>query len=95
MSWNFPLIKKSNRYSLVIEPKANFIVSSYEKDYNKIVNEDTNNIELTQNNLFLEDRFVGFDRNESGQRLNYGVNSKLFNKFGDFGFGIGQGYRKK
>ena len=89
-----PLIKKSNNYSLIIEPKANFVNSSYSKDYRYIINEDTNNIELTQNNLFFEDRFLGFDRNESGQRLNYGINSKLFNSVGDFGFGLGQGYRK-
>ncbi len=94
LSWNLPLIKKMEKSSFVIEPKVNFISSSYSKNYNHIPNEDSNDTELTQGNLFLKDRFVGFDRNESGQRVNYGFTSNLFNSLGQFGFGLGQGYRE-
>lgn len=94
LSWNLPLIKKTADYSFVIDPKVNFITSSYSKNYNNIPNEDSNDTELTQSNLFLKDRFVGFDRNESGERINYGFTSNLFNSFGQFGFGLGQGYRE-
>lgn len=94
LSWNLPLIRKTKNSSLIFEPKANFVTSSYSKNDDDIPNEDTNDTELTQGNLFLNDRFVGFDRNESGQRINYGFTSNLFNKYGQFSFGLGQGYRK-
>lgn len=94
-SWSLPLIKKSQNYSFIFEPKANFVTSTHNNNDSSIPNEDSSNTELTQSNLFINDRFVGFDRSESGQRINYGFNSKLYNSYGRFTLGLGQGYRRK
>ena len=94
LSWSLPLIKKSKYNTLVIEPIASIVASSSSKNYAKLPNEDSNDSELTVNNLFVNDRISGFDRNENGERFNYGVKTSLFNQYGEFGFTIGQGYRK-
>jgi LPS-assembly protein len=95
LNWRLPLIKKAEKNTLVVEPMANLIFSSYKKDSAKLPNEDSNNSELTVSNLFTSDRTYGFDRNESGQRASYGVKSSLFNHFGEFSLTMGQSYRIK
>ncbi len=92
-NWHLPLIKKYEKNTLMVEPMANFVASSYKKDASKLPNEDSNNSELTVGNLFTSDRIYGFDRNEAGQRTSYGVKSSLFNRFGEFGLTVGQSYR--
>jgi LPS-assembly protein len=94
-SWRLPLIKKTPKNTFMIEPMANFISSTYRKQFSKLPNEDSSNSELTVSNLFLSDRIYGFDRNEAGQRSSYGVKSSLFNQFGEFGLTAGQSYRLK
>ncbi|MDA0902158.1 MAG: LPS assembly protein LptD, partial [Proteobacteria bacterium] len=94
LSWSLPLSKRLKRGSLVVEPMANIVSSYYEKDFNSIPSEDVKDTELTQSNSFVNDRFMGFDRNENGTRVNYGIKSALYNDWGRFGFAIGQGYRK-
>lgn len=93
-SWRMPLIRKSKYNTLMIEPMVNFVFSSYRKNVSKLPNEDSNNSELTVGNLFVTDRISGFDRNEAGSRMSYGVKSSLFNKYGEFGLTVGQSYRK-
>ena len=94
MSWRLPLIRKSETNTLMIEPMINLVTSTYTKNFNKLPNEDSNESELGVSNLFVTDRISGFDRNESGKRINYGVKSSLFNRLGEFGLTLGQGYRK-
>lgn len=93
VSWRLPLIQKTHSNTFLIEPIANFVSSTFMKNYQKLPNEDSNNSELTVNNLFVNDRIAGFDRNEAGQRFSYGVKSSMFNKLGQFGLTIGQSYR--
>lgn len=94
LSWNLPLVKESKSGTIIIEPMAKFVASSYKNNYSLIPNEDSTSTELTAVNLFLSDRFIGFDRNESGQMFSYGAKSSLFNSWGQFGLFLGQGYRK-
>ncbi len=94
-NWKLPLIKKTESNTLLIEPMLNIVVSSYRKNFDVLPNEDSNDSELSVSNLFVSDRLSGFDRNESGKRLNYGVKTSFFDKvYGQFGLTIGQGYRK-
>ncbi len=93
INWRLPLIRKSKESTFMIEPMANFVTSSYKKSFNSLINEDSNNNELTINNLFVADRIAGFDRNESGKRFNYGLKSSFFNRLGEFDLNIGQGYK--
>lgn len=93
-SWKLPLIKRTKSNSLVIEPMASIVTSSYGRKISDFPNEDSSDTELTVSNLFLNDKIAGYDRNEVGQRANYGVKSSLFSKYGEFGLTIGQSYRK-
>ena len=94
INWRLPLIKKGKKNTLMIEPMANMVVSSFKSSNNAIPNEDSNDSELTVSNLFISDRISGYDRNESGKRINYGVKTSLFNDYGEFGLNIGQGYKR-
>ncbi|HLD77376.1 MAG TPA: LPS assembly protein LptD [Rickettsiales bacterium] len=91
--WRLPLIQKLQHNTLMFEPMVNFVSATFKRDYAKTVNEDSNNSELTVNNLFVTDRIAGFDRNEAGERISYGAKSSMFNKFGNFGLTLGQSYR--
>lgn len=94
LKWSLPMVGKYKTSTIIIEPLANIAVSSYKNNFNSIPNEDSNDVELTQNNLFLSDRFTGFDRNEDGERATYGFKSSLFNDaFGQFNLGLGQSWR--
>jgi len=94
LNWRLPLIRKSKTNTFVIEPMANIITSSSHRNSLIIPNEDSNNTELTVSNLFISDRISGYDRNETGTRFNYGVKTSYFNKYGEFGLNVGQGYKK-
>jgi LPS-assembly protein len=91
--WRLPLIQKSKYNTLILEPIASLVSSAYKRNNSKTVNEDSNNGELGVSNLFISDRISGFDRNESGERISYGLKSSLFNDFGEFGLTVGQSYR--
>jgi len=93
LNWSLPLINRLKNNTIIIEPMVNIVSSSYKNSFNKIPNEDSNNMELTQNNLFQNDRFYGFDRSESGKKASYGAKSSLFNSLGQFGLGLGQSLR--
>jgi LPS-assembly protein len=94
LKWRLPLIKKTKSNSLMLEPMASFVSSSYQKSFSKLPNEDGNPSELTVSNLFINDRIAGHDRNESGERMNYGAKTSFFNKYGEFGLIAGQSFRK-
>lgn len=93
LNWKLPLIKKSKNNSFVLEPMASIISSSYKKNFNNLANEDSNNAELTISNIFIADRFAGFDRNESGERVNYGFKSSFFKDLNEYSMTLGQSYR--
>ena len=94
-NWRLPLIRKTQTNTLLIEPMINLVMSSYRKNFTALPSEDSNSAELSVSNLFVSDRIAGFDRNESGKRVNYGVKSSFFNKqYGQVGLTIGQSYKK-
>lgn len=96
IDWRFPLVKEEHNYHILLEPTANVIVSPYGGNPEKIPNEDSQEIELSDNNLFNDNRFTGLDRVEEGPRTNYGIRSTIRNgasQSADFLFG--QSYRLK
>jgi LPS-assembly protein len=91
--WKLPMAKKTKSNMIVFEPLAKFVITPDNNKNNDIYNEDVNDNELTQANLFLDDRLIGYDRNEAGQRISYGFNSYLFNDLGKFNLNLGQSQR--
>jgi LPS-assembly protein len=90
INWRLPIRNKSNLRTITIEPMANFVISDYKSKNSVIPLEDSIDTELTFSNLFANDRISGFDRNEAGKRLSYGLKSSIFNSLGEFNFTAGQ-----
>jgi LPS-assembly protein len=90
IGWKMPIARQGKKNMIIFEPMAKFVASPRRDKSNNLYNEDVNDNELTQANLFLDDRLIGFDRNETGQRVSYGFNSYLFNNLGEFDLNLGQ-----
>lgn len=93
LSWRLPLIQKTKYNTLILEPIASLVSSSFKRRNSETANEDSSPAELSISNIFITDRISGFDRNESGERLNYGFKSSMYNKLGEFGLIMGQSFR--
>ncbi len=89
-SWRLPLIKTNNTNTIIIEPIIKTTYSSYTKNFTLLDNEDSNDTELSSGNLFAARRIAGFDRNEAGQSISYGMRTNMFNQYGQYGLNIGQ-----
>jgi len=89
-NWRLPIRNKSSLKTITIEPMANFVMSQYKSRNSIIPLEDSTNSELTFSNLFANDRISGFDRNEAGKRVSYGLKTSLFNDLGEFNITAGQ-----
>lgn len=82
--WRLPLVRRMGSIQQLVEPIVQAIVSPYGGNPGEIPNEDSQDFEFDDTNLFSNNRFTGFDRVESGPRVNYGL------RFGFFGAGGGR-----
>ncbi|MCD6035844.1 MAG: lptD [Rickettsiales bacterium] len=94
--WSYPLIRRSEGYRITMQPVANAILSPYGGNPNKIPNEDSQNVEISDENLFSPNHFTGLDRVEGGPRVNYGLRTGFHT---DSGYNLntlfGQNYRTR
>ncbi len=96
LDWRFPIIKEDDPIYQIIEPIAGIIVSPYGGNSDNIPNEDSLDFEFDDTNLFSSNRFTGFDRVESGPRVNYGLKWGVFGrKGGSTTILVGQSLRLK
>ena len=96
LDWSFPLVKENRNSRIIIEPIANIIVSPVGGNTEDIPNEDSQVIELSDDNLFSANRFTGMDRIETGPRMNYGLRGGIHGHNGQHvDFLFGQNYRIK
>ncbi len=95
VDWRYPLVKEQQNYHILVEPTANVIISPYGLNPDKIPNEDSQEVELSDSNLFSANRFTGLDRVEDGPRTNYGIRSAIrdSNSGRSADFLFGQSYR--
>ncbi|MEG3618943.1 LPS assembly protein LptD [Magnetovibrio sp. PR-2] len=94
MDWRWPFAKRTNSVTEVIEPIAQFVVSPYGGNSWKMSNEDSQDFDFNDANLFSANRFTGYDRVESGPRVNYGMKWGLVGDGGGFtSVLVGQSYR--
>jgi LPS-assembly protein len=91
-NWRLPIRNKSKKNTLTLEPIVNFVMSDFKTKNSLLPLEDSVDSELTFSNLFINDRISGFDRNEAGKRVSYGLKSSFFNSLGDFDLTIGQAF---
>ncbi len=77
-TWSLPLRKELQKNTITLEPIVKIVTSSFKTSNNKIINQDSNNSEITIGNLFINNRIAGFDRNEAGKRISYGIKASSF-----------------
>lgn len=70
---HYPLIKTGKDYSHIFEPIIMGVWSPYGHEDKKIPDKDSLNLELDDTNLFVPNRYAGYDRVEKGSRINYGL----------------------
>ena len=79
-----PFVRSDGWAQHVFTPIAQIITAPNETDLDDISNEDAITLNLDQTNLFLSDRFTGYDRFEGGTRANLGFNYSLLFPNGGF-----------
>jgi LPS-assembly protein len=94
LQWDYPLINRFDDTTALIEP----IVAGYAAPGGgnswRIPDEDSLNFQFRDSDLFRADRFSGYDLIDTGQRVDYGLKTGLYNKDGgSYRFLIGQSLR--
>lgn len=91
---SYPLAKHTENTTQVLEPIVMLVTSPTNGQNDKIPNIDSTDVDFDDTNLFSENRFVGYDRVETGTRVNYGAQWSIFDsKNRSFSFLFGQSYR--
>lgn len=75
VEWSYPLAKRTQRATYIVEPKIQLIASP-EQDYiGEIVNEDSQYFEFNTTTLYRQNKSSGYDLWEDGQRANVGLSA--------------------
>lgn len=94
LEWHYPWVRSDTGTSMVIEPIAAFIAAPNGGNPASIPAEDNQGFEFDDSSLFVMDRFPGYDRVDSGQRVDYALSGGIY---GDHGgstrFLVGESYR--
>lgn len=78
LTLGYPLARTGEWATQIIEPIAQIIVGANGSNPDKIFNQDSSVFDFSDTNLFSTNRFSGYDRVESGSRVNYGVQWSVF-----------------
>lgn len=75
LEWRLPFIRAAEESRQIIEPiVVAAIAPNQSNKVDKIPNEDSQDVELNDTNILNLDRYSGYDRNDTGSRISYGVN---------------------
>lgn len=96
IKWRYPLMKPTEYGRMFVEPVVNFVVSPHGNNPNELPNEDSQDVEFSDENLFSSNHFIGYDRIEGGPRTNYGLRAGVHSiDYGELHTMFGQSYRTK
>ncbi len=91
---NYPMTSVSENISQTFEPIVMAVWSTNSGNSDKIPNFDSLDFDFDDTNLFSRNRFSGYDRVETGARVNYGARWSLFDSAGhSISALFGQSYR--
>lgn len=81
LEWKLPFVRADETSRQILEPTIVAVAApNGGNKINKIPNEDSQNIELDDTNVLDLDRYAGYDRNDNGSRVSYGLN---WSSYGD------------
>ena len=94
--WSYLLAGGMEDLQLTVEPRAQVVLGRNSADADEFPMEDNRAVEFEFDNLFAVNRFPGLDGAETGQRVDYGLQTSLHGA-GDWHVdaGIGQSRRQK
>jgi len=96
LDWRWPFIASTGGgHSVVLEPVAQLIGQPYGGNLSGIPNEDSQNIEIDDNNLLSFDQVPGYDMAVSGPRANFGLRAEARFESGYAEALVGQAFRLK
>ncbi len=71
--WRYPFVRATPTFTQVFEPMFQLVAAPDSGNTTKVPNEDSRTFELDDTNVFLSDRFAGWDRADTGSRVTYGA----------------------
>lgn len=94
VEWRLPFIKATETTRQIVEPIVVAVAApNGGNKINKIPNEDSLNAQFDDTNILDIDRYAGYDRNDTGSRVSYGLNwSSYGNILGRTSSFLGQSY---
>jgi LPS-assembly protein len=96
LQYRHPFIRQGENSSQLIEPLIAAVASPNGNNPLEIPNEDAQVFEFDQTNIFMPRRFTGRDRVAGGQRLDYGLNTGLYDFYSvNTDLFLGQSYQVK
>ncbi|HKF72445.1 MAG TPA: LPS assembly protein LptD [Stellaceae bacterium] len=94
LEWHYPWVRHGKGSSQVIEPVVAFIAAPNGGNPAEIPPEDSKGFEFDDTSLFVMNRFPGYDRVDSGQRIDYGLTGGIYgDRGGSTRFLVGESYR--
>lgn len=95
LEWRLPFVRATENSRQILEPVIVAVAApNGGNEEDKIPNEDSQDIELSDANILNLDRYPGYDRNDTGSRISYGINwSSYGNILGRTSAFIAQSYK--
>ena len=95
LEWRIPFVRATETSRQIIEPVIVAVAApNGGNKINKIPNEDSQDVELDDTNILSLDRYAGYDRNDTGSRISYGINWSAYGeKTGRTSMFLAQSYK--
>ncbi len=94
LTWHYPWVDEWGSVNGLIEPIAAAFAAPLGGNPATIPNEDAQSFEFDDTDLFVANRFPGYDRVDGGQRVDYGLHAGVFNPTaGSTQILVGESYR--
>jgi LPS-assembly protein len=77
LEWRYPLVTTQRENKWIVEPIAQLVGAPRNKNPLTLANEDSASFELSDLNIFFPNRIPGYDRIDSGSRVNYGFQAQF------------------
>ncbi|MFR8206410.1 MAG: LPS assembly protein LptD [Alphaproteobacteria bacterium] len=95
MEWRLPFVRATEDSRQILEPVIVAVAApNGDNKADKIPNEDSQDVELDDTNILDLDRYAGYDRNDTGSRVSYGINWSAYgNQYGRTAIFLAQSYK--
>jgi len=95
LEWRLPFVRATEDSRQILEPVIVGVAAPKGNNkIKKIPNQDSQDVDLDDTNILDLDRYAGYDRNDDGSRISYGINWSAYgNKYGRTSAFLAQSYK--